>query len=208
MSNPLLETTIFLLVIINPFLLSVYLMDLIRGLSPEVFRKVLLRAMLISYVAYLIFAWGGDAIFSKVLHVQFASFQVFGGLVFVVVAIRYMVFGAQAIIELRGSPEHMAGSIAMPFMIGPATVSACVLIGAQSPLPWAAAAIAATLILTTITILILKTVHDRVRQRRSELIERYAEIMGRVSAVLIGTIAVEMVFRGLSAWLANGRGGN
>jgi multiple antibiotic resistance protein len=30
---------------------------------------------------------------------------------------------------MRGAPEHLAGTIAMPFMIGPGTISAAVVTG-------------------------------------------------------------------------------
>ncbi len=86
----------------------------------------------------MLFAVAGDALFARVLQVRFASFLIFGGIVFLVVAIRYMMIGAEAIRGLRGPPEHIAGSVAIPFMIGPGTVSASVLVGSRLPIGWAA----------------------------------------------------------------------
>ena len=34
---------------------------------------------------------------------------------------------------MRGAPEHLAGTIAMPFMIGPGTISAAVVTGMGVP---------------------------------------------------------------------------
>lgn len=201
MHDSFIQSVLFLLVLINPFLVSVYLIDLIRGLEFPVFTRILSRAMVISTVAYVAFAWGGDRIFEDLLQVRFAAFQTFGGVVFLLIAVRSMLVGGQVMIELRGDPEHLAGAIAMPFMIGPATVSACVLIGAQSPMWMASLGIVTAVLATTIVLLGLKIVFDHVRERNYRLIERYMDIVGRVSAILLGTIAVEMIFRGLDSWL-------
>lgn len=201
MSDSFFQSVLFLLVLINPFLVSIYLIGLIRELEFAVFARVLVRAMVISSAAYILFAWGGYRIFEDVLQVRFAAFQTFGGIVFLLIAVRSMLVGGQIMVELRGDPEHLAGAIAMPFMIGPATVSACVLIGAEHPLWLAVLGIVVAVGITTIVLLVLKSVHDRVRERHYRLIERYMDVVGRVSAVLVGTIAVEMIFRGLGAWL-------
>lgn len=42
--------------------------------------------------------------------------------------------GADTIGEMRGAPEHLAGTIAMPFMIGPGTISAAVVTGIECQL--------------------------------------------------------------------------
>jgi small neutral amino acid transporter SnatA (MarC family) len=33
------------------------------------------------------------------------------------------------------------------------------------------------------------------------LVERYVDLCGRLSALVIGTIAVEMIFQGIEGWL-------
>jgi len=196
------ESAVLLFVLLNPFLLCVYLLDLIQEMEARHFGRVLARAAVISGVVFAVFAWAGDAIFSRVLQVRFCAFQVFGGIVFLVVAIRFVLLGSQAISSLRGSAEHLAGSIAMPFMIGPGTVSASVFAGTRLPIALAALAIVAALSSTVLAVLVLKILHDFVRARNERLVERYVEIVGRVSALIIGTIAIEMVFQGIDSWLA------
>ncbi|MFH1924190.1 MAG: MarC family protein [Planctomycetota bacterium] len=196
------ESAIVLLVLLNPFLLSVYLLNLMRELDIRRFGQVLVRAALISGVVFVAFAWAGDALFSRVLHVRFCAFQVFGGIVFLIIAIRFIFVGSEAISLLRGTAEHLAGSIAMPFMIGPGTVNASVLAGTRLPIALAALAIVAALLITVLTVLALKTLHDVVRARDERLVERYVELVGRISALVIGTIAIEMMFQGVDSWLA------
>ena len=104
---------------------------------------------------------------------------------------------------VRGQPEHLAGSIAMPFMIGPGTVSASVVVGTRLPMPGAIAVIIATLALTVAFVTALKVAHDYLKERNARLIDRYVEVVGRLSALLIGTFSVEMIFEGLGSWPQN-----
>ena len=112
--------------------------------------------------------------------------------------------GVGTIRRLRGSPEHIAGSIAMPFMIGPGTVSASVVLGARLPVLGAVAVIAATMVTTVGLVLILKVAHDHLNKHNARLTERYIEVVGRVSALLIGTFSVEMIMEGITKWLKIG----
>ena len=189
--------------LLNPFLMSIYLIDLIADLSVGTFSRVLVRGAAISAITFSVLAWGGDAIFSDYLQVRFASFQVFGGIIFLMIGVRFVFSGADALRAIRGQPEHIAGSIAMPFMIGPGTVSAAVVIGARLPVADAVAIIFATLAATVVLVIAIKLAHDYAKERNRALVDRYIEVVGRISALLIGTFAVEMLFEGLGTWLQN-----
>ena len=189
-----------LAVLLNPFLMSIYLLDLIEGLDARTFRSALVRGALIATVVFCLFAVGGDSVFRDLLNVRFASFLIFGGILFLLIALRFIQLGPQALSELRGDPEHIAGSIAMPFMVGPGTVSASVLIGARQPLPWALVAIVLAMATTVVGLLALKWLHARVKRRSAALVDRYIDVVGRASALLIGTIAVDMILSGIELW--------
>jgi len=196
--EPHVSSALLLLALLNPFLMSIYLLDLIPRAT---FVRVLTRAALISAVVFALFAWGGDAIFSEVLQVRFASFQVFGGIIFLTIGVRFVFHGAEAMRGIRGQPEHLAGSIAMPFMIGPGTVSASVVVGARLPVLDAVAVIFATLATTVALVAVIKLLHDFLKEKNARLVDRYIEVVGRISALLIGTFAVEMIFEGIGGWL-------
>lgn len=200
-SEPYVASLLLFLALLNPFMMSVYLIDLIIDLPRALFVRVLLRGALISGVVFAVFAWSGDAIFSDVLQVRFASFQVFGGIVFLLIGARLVLTGADAMRAMRGQPEHIAGSIAMPFIIGPGTVSASVVVGARLPVLHAIAVIAVALAITVVLVTAIKVAHDFLKERNARLFDRYVEVVGRVSALLIGTFAVDMIFEGLGAWL-------
>lgn len=196
--EPYLRSFLLFFALFNPFLMSIYLLDLIRGLPTPTFARVLVRGSLISAVVFVLFAWGGEAFFRDTLQVRFASFQIFGGIVFLLIGLRYVFSGAGAINDLmRGTPETIAGSIAMPIMIGPGTVSASVVIGTRLPLLGAVAVIFGTLALTVVLLVLMKYLHDRLKDRHAALTDRYIDLVGRMSALLIGTIAMDMIVTGL-----------
>ena len=191
-----------LFVLLNPFLMVVYLQDVIENLSTRAFLSVIARAGFISTAVFVLFGVVGDAVFTEVLHVRFASFQIFGGVVFLLIGVRF-VFQGDAVIEgLRGEAKYVAGAMAMPMMIGPGTVSAAMFAGGRLPPQWAALSIISAVALTLLTILGLKQVHDYVKPRNERLIERYVEITGKIAAMIVGTYSVEMILTGLDTWLA------
>jgi small neutral amino acid transporter SnatA (MarC family) len=195
------NAAVLLLVILNPFALSVYLVDIFRGNSFATVASIVVRASLISGAVFGLFAFMGEAIFTRVLQVRFASFQVFGGLLFLVIALRFMLSGSATLVTLRGEPGQVAGAVAMPFMIGPGTVSAATMAGLElRPLP-AAAAISLGIGTTAALLLAFKLLFDWVGARNAQLTERYVQLASRVSAMAMGAIAVEMTLTGLGVWL-------
>jgi len=187
--------------LLNPFLLIIYLVDLVQEMEFRDFSRVLNRAGWISSGIFIGFALLGELIFKNLLQAQFASFQIFGGIIFLVIGLQFVFKGPAAIKSMRGKPEHIAGAIAMPIMIGPGTVSASVLAGQQLQPMWAIAAILLAVGLVVIIMIGLKKLHDIVRTRNEPLIERYVEVAGRVVSLVIGTYSIEMIMQGLSHWV-------
>lgn len=193
-------STSLLLVLLNPFLMTVYLIDLVKSADTRTFAGLMARGGLISAFVFSAFAVTGDALFKDLLQVRFASFLIFGGIIFLVIGVRFVLAGPGAIEQLRGAPEQVAGSIAMPFMIGPATVSASILSGARLPRTLAVLSVITALAITVVTVLLLKRIYDAVHQRFATYVARYVDIVGRVGALVIGTIAVDMILKGIDLW--------
>jgi small neutral amino acid transporter SnatA (MarC family) len=190
-----------LLALLNPFLLVVYLVDLFSTVDGQSFRRILLRAGFIAGVVFCAFTVLGDTIFSRIIQAEFASFQIFGGLVFVLIGVQFVFKGPTAIRILRGESAHVAGAIAMPVLIGPGTISACVIIGERHNPVQACGVVIVAVAASLMIVLLLKALHDWVRPRREVLIERYIEIAGRITALYVGTVAIEMMMQGVGSWL-------
>jgi small neutral amino acid transporter SnatA (MarC family) len=191
-----------LLVLLNPFLVIVYLADIVQKLERTQFINVLSRAGLIAGGAFCGFAVVGDTVFSHVLQADFASFQIFGGIMFLIIGLQFVFRGPQAIEILRGESEHIARAIAMPVLIGPGTISASVIIGERHNALVACAVVLAAVTTSVAFLIGLKLVHDLVRSQREHLIQRYIEIAGRVTALFVGTVSIEMTMQGFVSWSA------
>lgn len=197
------KSLLLLFILLNPFILSVYLNEVIRALTFRQFTGQMLRAGFISLSVFLLFAWAGEAVFSDVMQVSFAAFLVFGGITFLVVGIRLILGARHPIQALDPESGEVSGAIAMPFIVGPGTISAAVFAGSSQPLPMAFASIGAGLGLAVAAILVIKWLHDYVRSRNERLVTRYTEVAGRVTALFTGTFAVELIFTGMARWLAS-----
>ena len=200
MTKPFIDAVVLMLVLFNPLLMSAYLHDVMSRLSFVQFSKMIARSFLISGTVFCFFAWAGDQFFSSILQVRFAAFLIFGGIVFLVIGIRAVVFGVQMIGELRGDAAHLAGAIVMPFLIGPGTISASVLAGSKLPLHYAWLSIIAALTLSCLMLVATKRLFDYLHGYSEQLLQRYMEAVGRASALVIGTIAVEMILKGIDLW--------
>ncbi len=195
-----LRTMTLMFVLLNPFLVIVYLTDVVQRLERRMFQKVLIRAAFIASAVFCSFALLGDAVFSDIVQADFASFQIFGGVIFLLIGIQFVFKGPSAIELLRGESEHLAGAIAMPVLIGPGTISASVVAGKRHEPLLACGTLLIAVAVSIVVMLCLKWVHDMVRPQNEQLIQRYVEVTGRITALFVGTVAVEMIMTGLSTW--------
>jgi small neutral amino acid transporter SnatA (MarC family) len=195
-----LRATTLLFMLLNPFLLVVYLIDVFDKLPTSTFRKVVVRAAIISISVFSVSAILGDVLFRDVLQAEFASFQVFGGIVFLLIGIRFVFEGNSAIKGLQGESPHMAGSLAMPIMIGPGTIGGSILIGKRLSQTEAVLAILLAVLASGVIMIALKHLHDYVKARNEELVQQYIDIAGRVTALVVGTFAIEMIMKGIATW--------
>ena len=109
--------------------------------------------------------------------------------------------GSEAIRGMRGEAKHLSGSIALPFMIGPGTVNASILAGVKLDFPYSLISIVTAMFLAITSLILVKYTLDYISLKKSILVERYIDIVGRLSALLIGSIAIDMCFRGIEIWL-------
>jgi small neutral amino acid transporter SnatA (MarC family) len=198
--HPFIASAALLFVLLNPFLMSIYLIDLFEDLDWPTFRSALLRGAAIATAVFVAIAWIGEAVFRQVLQVHFASFLIFGGAVFLMIGLRIVFNGSDSLRMMRAQTGPIADSVAFPSMIGPGTVWASVLAGEKlGPLP-AVGAVALSVSLSVGAILVLKRVHDAILGQHHMLVRRYFELTGRVMGLVIGSFAMEMIAQGICLW--------
>lgn len=207
MNDQFIRSATLMLVLLNPFFMSIYLLDLIQDLSWPKFARAVLHGSTISCLVFVGIALAGDVFFTNVLQVRFSSFLIFGGAVFLLVSIRSFFLGPDSLRSLRGKPEASGGSIAIPFMIGPGTLSASVSAGTALPTIEIIPAIVVPVFLSMATVTGFKKLHDLIQHRGADYeqkINRYIDATGRIMSLVTGTIAVEMLLRGIEQWLELG----
>jgi small neutral amino acid transporter SnatA (MarC family) len=47
---------------------------------------------------------------------------------------------------------------------------------------------------------LIRGLHNRVAKKYAAVVDRYTDLVGRISALVIGTIAVDMILRGIDLW--------
>ena len=197
----ILRSIVLLIVLLNPFLIIVYLVDVIKKKPLKKFGSILIRAGIISVVVFSVFALLGDIIFSSLFQARFASFQIFGGVIFLLIGIQFIFKGSAAIETLRGESKYIAGAIVMPIFIGPGTLSYCIIIGQKLDKIAALLSIGLTVLICISIIYFLKLIYDRIHEQHEELVEKYFDVAGRITALVIGTISIEMIMQGLNSWI-------
>lgn len=197
----ILANTWLLLVLLNPFLLIVYLIKLVDSCDIRLFGRILMVAGVISLFVFFVFALLGELIFSIVFQAHFASFQIFGGIIFLIIGLEFIFKGPQSLQLLRADSKEVASSVAMPILIGPGTVSASVLIGKRLPPSQAILSVFIAVVLSIVVMIVLKYFFDISRRKTETLLQRYVEIAGRIVGLYSGTVAVEMLATGISTWI-------
>ncbi len=195
------KSLLLLFVLLNPFIMSIYLIELVNALKFGIFSRQIIWAGIISFSIFIFFAYAGDKIFTDVLQIRFMSFLIFGGITFLIVGTRLLLSMGSPIEVLHPNSENLSAAIAMPFMVGPGTISASVLAGTRLDFPLAVLAIFLAMVSAIFAILVFKWVHDFVRKRNEKWVERYTTIAGRATALFTGAFAIEMILKGIELWL-------
>ena len=88
----------------------------------------------------------------------------------------------------------------MPVMIGTGTIGASILIGKRLNHLDAMLSILLAVGASVGLVIALKHLHDYVRRTNEELVQRYMDFAERVTALVVGTFAIEMIMRGIKSW--------
>lgn len=190
---------LLMLVIINPFAQVLYLSQLMNDLSFLDFARVHLRASILSFAVFLLFALFGEILLHHVFQVELASLQIFGGIIMLFIAHRYIAEGPGSNLLFRGDITELAPQISLPYMVGPGTIWVAIILGQAYPSYVAAGLIAGVVVLNFLFVILVCLAFERVTGRKETRLGKYFAILMRTNALFIGAIAMEMVVSGLKA---------
>jgi multiple antibiotic resistance protein len=195
---------LLMLILLNPFSQSLYLKELMDQMTLREFAAVHARATILSFSVFVVFATFGEPILTDIFQVRLASLQIFGGLVNIYIAYRFITVGPGSNVLFRGSVADLAPTIALPYMVGPGTLWTSILMGHRSPLLVALGMIAGVLLINTIFVMFSKWLFDHTSAQKETMVGKYFSVLMRTVALLVGGVGVEMLLRGVEEALRQG----
>ena len=194
----MIKVLIGFLVLLNPFALYVYLQPISRELETRTFMKVLFKASIISLCIFLFFAYSGEYIFLEIIQIRFDSFRIFGGIVFTIIALMYIVYGKKALIEMREDLNDLASEIALPFMVGAGTISYSIIIGHKFMMLNASLLIMAILTVNAFCIFILLAMRGVFSDKKKIAFDKVMGMSMRLIGFFVGAIGIDMIITGIT----------
>ncbi len=162
-------------------------------------RRVARDAVLISAAILLVFALLGEPLL-KALGVDLASFQIAGGLVLLIIALR-MVLAEVRLVTAQEAAEWSQPAVfplAMPFLAGPATLMAIVLLTDDNVYTVWQQAETSVVLLVVLAITYVCLIGASLLQRL--LGNTGVNVISRILGLLLATLAVKAILTGLQAF--------
>jgi len=197
----ILSSFVTLFVTIGPVETAVVFASLTAGIHRSQRRSLALRSVTIAGLVLLLFAIGGALVLS-LLHISLPAFRVAGGVLLFLQALT-LTFSSPALSSINESEKRDAeqpGDIAVfplafPLIAGPGSLSAAVLVMGRTD-GWVEAAGVVAMLLMCV---LLTLGAMRAAERLIAVLGRTgADVVSRVSGILLAGLAVQFVFDGLA----------
>jgi multiple antibiotic resistance protein len=198
--SSLLSSFVTLFVTIGPIETSVVFAGLTMGIHHQERRSLALRSVAIAGLMLVLFALAGNFVLS-LLHVSLPAFRIAGGILLFLqaLALTFSSPGLSSINEGERRDAEKPGDIAVfplafPLIASPGALSAAVLLAGRTE-----SLIEYASIILMIGLCLIITY---IAMRASEVLVRFlghtgADVVGRVSGVLLAGLAVQFIFDGL-----------
>ena len=60
------KSFLMIFVLLNPFIMSIYMIEIVKAMDYKTFSQQMIRAIIISFVVFFLFALGGDRVFTDI----------------------------------------------------------------------------------------------------------------------------------------------
>ena len=165
-----------------------FVISLSEGMPKNERHKMIHIAVITAAIVGLAFLFFGQFILN-VMGISVASFAIAGGLILLVLSIRYMTTGRM--VEMIREEMVAIVPIGTPLTVGPATITTLSLLATQFPLYMVLISFILNLIINWI--IFLSSGHIARAMGQGGL-----QAVSKVFSLLLAAIAVNMIFRGLS----------
>jgi multiple antibiotic resistance protein len=181
-----------LFIIVDPFGNIPIFVGLTENITDAQRKKTYNTAILVGFALLLVFSFTGQEILS-LFGLSIYSFEVAGGILLLIIAIRILISGFH---ESTESPESLgAVPIAIPLLVGPGAITTTIF-NLQSY--GTIITIAAVVIVLALTWVILRFINGFYKV----LGKTGAIVIARVMALLIAAIAVQYILTGVTHFIA------
>ncbi len=158
-----------------------------EGVSKPYRRRMVHTAILTATIVGLAFLFFGQFIL-KLMNISFGSFAIAGGIILLVLSIKYMTTGRM--VEIIKEDMVAIVPIGTPLTVGPATITTLLLLAAQFPLYIVLLSFILNLLITWAMFLLSNRIAVFLGQGGLKAISR-------VFSLLLAAIAVNMIIKGL-----------
>jgi multiple antibiotic resistance protein len=165
-----------------------FVVSLSEGMSGKERQRMIHVAVITAAIVGLVFLFFGQFILN-VLNIKVGSFAIAGGLILLVLSIKYMTTG-QAVELIK---EEMAAvvPIGTPLTVGPAAITTLLLLATQFPLYMVLVAFVLNLLVAWVVFMLSAWIIRFLGQGGLKAVSK-------VFSLLLAAIAVSMIIRGLS----------
>jgi len=195
METTFLSATILLLLVTDPLGNIPIFVAALRAVPPHRKPYVILRECLIAFAILLLFMVFGNR-FMDLLGLSDVSLQIGGGVILFLIALRMVFPVPEGIFGTTPGGEPFIVPLAIPAIAGPSALATVLLLVSRDPgrlFEWVGA-----LTVALLTVAVVLVFADRLQRR---LGERVVIAFERLMGLVLIAIAVEMILKGLRAFI-------
>jgi MarC family membrane protein len=189
------QAVVILVLVMDPVGNVPLFVSLLQQVDPARRNRVILRECAIAFGVLLVFAFAGQGLLA-LLDLSQSSLNIAGGVILFLIALRMIFRRPEGVFGDTVQGEPFIVPLAIPFIAGPTAIATVIILVSRAPerlLEWTAALTIATLITATVLVF---------AERISKLVgERGLLALERLMGLILTTIAVEMLLRGIETFV-------
>ncbi|MCK6426536.1 MAG: MarC family protein [Burkholderiaceae bacterium] len=194
MDHSFLSAFVLLLLVLDPFGSLPIFISVLGGVDPKRRTRVALRELAIAFAVLMLFMVAGQG-FLQVMRLSERSLEVAGGVILLIIAMKMIFVGGDAMYPSDGTREPFVFPLAVPLLAGPSAMATVLLLASRQPermLEWVGAVSAA---LAVCGVVLLAA--DRLRRwLGASMVSAIEKLMGLV----LTAVAIEMILAGLKRY--------
>jgi MarC family membrane protein len=189
------SSLVVLLLVVDPIGNIPMFVTLLRRVEPQRRTRVIVRECAIAFAVLMAFVFSGDLVL-RLFGLSGTSLNIAGGVILFLIALR-MVFRSSAEI-FGGLPdgEPFIVPLAIPSIAGPTAIATVILFASSAPQRWPEWTLAVTI--AVLASLLVLAFAERIARAVGE---RTLAALERLMGLVLTAIAVEMLLRGIEAFV-------